>query len=333
MTVTTDPQQFQRAVRGLPFTASYTFGLDDDALPGTAATVTVTIVDAEGDTVVNAASATLGAITSGQQTASLALDADLLPSLDLLTATWSVNDDDYNVVSLIDVCGRRLFPISDYALYPEIAAANRGAGFSTVQLEDQRLAAEAFLERECGAAFTPRYGAEHRVLEQSGRRLGTWGPMTAYGPEQRARGYGKLSLRQPHVTLLRSITRNYADGAGEPQTYSVNLAWATLDERNSALYYASGRSASQHDGLWGDLTIAYEHGKWLADVRRICSQLARYRLLQGPLDARATQLSVEGGGVVNLLTPGLQGSVTGIAEVDVFIARYNERAQSFVSGL
>ena len=325
MTVTTATQQYQRVVRGLPAVASYTFGLDDDALPGTAATVDVAIVDAAGNAVTSG-TATLGDISGGQQTATFALDANLTPARDLFTATWTVEGDNYNVVSLIDVCDQRLFPLSDYAQFSELAQ------FDASQLETQRLMAEAFLERECGRAFTGRYGTEQIVLP-GGHWVG-WGGSGGWGDGwRRNRGRGELTLRQPDAKVLRSITRTWTNSNGEVETYAVSLDYAELDPFSSTIYYRADRSSSQYDGLWGDLTIAYEYGEWLADVRRICLILARYRLIQGPVERRAVSMPVEGGGTIQLLTPGMSASVTGIPEVDRFIQRYNARTSGFISGL
>lgn len=320
MTVVTGVQQFQRAIMGLPFTAEYTFGLNDEALPGTSATVSVSVVDAEGTTIASG-DATVGDVESGQQVVSFSLDADVLTQVDLLTVTWSASDEDYEVASLIDVCDARLFPLSDYSQFSELDS------YSDAQLEGARVAAEAYLERECGRPFARRYGTETRVLvRERGRRDGLYG--------ERTRGYGRLQLRHPHVQELRSITRSYWDSStDELATYSVNLDYATLDSFDSVVYYDGARSSSEWDGLFGNLTFAFEHGKWLADVRRICLILARYRLLQGPLERRAVSMTLEGGGSVQLLTPGMAAARTGIPEVDRFIRDYNERVLGFISGL
>jgi hypothetical protein len=323
VTAATDPQQYQRAVKALPFTVEYVFGEDGDTPAD--AEPDYTVVNAEGASVT---SGTASLTTSGPQIASFTLIPDELPAVDLLTVTWSYTTDSVpvEVTSLVDVVGRRLFPLSDYGQFAELN------GQSVTALELQRLAAEDFLERECGTAFATRYGSEQIILGGR-RRFSGWGNPGGYGPAFRTGGYGRLALREPNVTLVRSITRTWVDSQGAAHTYSVNLDFVELDTFASVLEYRSDRATGEFDGLWGNLTIAYEYGRWLADVRRVALILARYRLLNGPLDSRASQLAVEGGGTINLLTPSIGGSVTGIAEVDSFIQRYNAHATSFVSGM
>lgn len=321
MTVPTAFQQYQRAVRGLPFTAAYTFGLDEDSLPDTAPTVTV--VNAEGVTIATGTSSLVDAGT-GQQTAILQLTAADLPTRDLLTVTWTytISTAPAAVTSAIDVCDRRLFPLSDYAQFQELSNLNEEL------LEQQRYDAEDFLERECGCAFTGRYGTEQFLL--SGTRGQTWPFDQHWFGDLRSNGRGQLALRRPFVHLIRSITRTWIDPSDSTvHTYALDLNYAQLDTFSSTLRYHGPHG----NGLWGDLTIAYEHGRYIADVRRVCLILARYRLLNGPLDSRASQMAVEGGGTINLLTPGIMGSVTGIAEVDAFLGRYNQHSTGFISGL
>jgi hypothetical protein len=327
MSLTDQAQQFQRAVRNRPFTAQYVFGADGDPLPDLSTPVTVTITDASGATVATGTAGLTAASASAPQTATFALAANLLPNRDLFTCAWAatINAATVTSVSTIDVCDSRLFTLSVYSQYPEIAQR----GFTDQQLETQRMAAEDFLERECGRAFTGRYGSEIRVIGTSSPSYrGWWG--SPIGSGFRTRGIGKLVLHQPYVQVLRGITRAWVDNNGNPQTHVISLDWAELDPFASAVIYHTDRATNEWDGLWGDLTISYEHGAPLADAGRVCAILARHRLLKGPLDDRATQLAVEGAGTINLLTPGIQGSVTGIAEVDVFIQRYNARSVGFI---
>lgn len=319
MTATpTASQQFQRAVRGLPFTLAYTWGLNDEALPDDDS-VTVAVVDADGNTVTTGV-VTVGDAEGGTQTATAVIAAAALSGRTVLTVTWAytISAAAVAVTSTVDVCDGRLFSIADYAAYPEIAAKN----LTPAQLEQARIDAEDFLERECGRAFTGRYGSEqHLIVQRRHRLFGHTGTIPDFGS-----GVGRLPLRRPHVSLIRSITRSWTDDNG-PHTATLDLTHLHLDTFASVIDYHSPT-----DGLWGRLTVAYEHGEPVADVRRVCAILARHRLIKGPLDDRATQISVEGGGSVNLLTPGIQGSITGIAEVDSFLQRYNSHATSFVSG-
>lgn len=328
MTVIAAPQQFQRAVRGLPFMASYTFGLNDEALPDAAPTVAV--ANAAGALVATGTS-TLGVAAGGQQTATYALPAAALPARDFYTVTWS-----YAVLmiptattSTIDVCDQRLFAIADYAQYPELAAK----GFTAAQYEQARFEAENRLEDECGRAFTGRYGAEAFTLREPSTFASDW-PWTGSAGRLGDPNVTRLSLAQPFVQALRDIQQTTLQ-EGTSQTPPVDsttvthldLSCARLDAKRGIVYWRDPKG----DGLGGDVVVSYEHGQPVADARRICAMLARHRLLLGPLDSRATQAPVEGGGSINLATPGLMGSVFGIPEIDVFIVRHSQRAVGYVS--
>jgi hypothetical protein len=329
MTVIAASQQFQRAVRGLPFMAVYTFGLNDEALPDVspAAPPAVSVTNAAGAVVITGAS-TLGVAAGGQVAASFVIPASDLPARDLYTVMWSytVSTVPTGTTSTIDVCDGRLFPLSDYLNYPELA----GLGKTTAQLEEARIAAEDRLEWECGCAFTGRYGTEDHLVGGDRRPFDYWQGW-GWGSPLRGDGLGRLALERPFVQTLRGISRAWVDPDDSTSgTHQLSLNYARLDTRRCVVHYRRDPT-DQYGGLWGDLTIAYEHGQPVADVRRICAMLARHRLLHGPLDARATQAPVEGGGSINLATPGLMGSVFGIPEIDVFIQRHNQRGDGYVS--
>ena len=319
--------QFQRAVRGLPFEAVYTFGLNDDAPPDAAPTYVV--VNAEGVTVT---SGTAALTTAAPIEASFALTAVELPLRDLFTVTWSytVSTAPVAVTSTIDVCDARLFPISDYAQFNDGPIVNA----TPDALEDARYDAENYLERECGCAFTGRYASELWLLGGHRGAFGTGIGFASIGGGY-VRGGGvrnQIELRMPFVQLIRSISRAWVDpDDGTSGVHALNLNYVQLDARTSAIHVRDDPT-DQYSGLWGELTIGYEHGRPLADVRRICLILARYRLINGPLERRAVSVPVEGGGSIALLTPGQASAVTGIPEVDTFIGRYNARSDGFLGG-
>ncbi len=77
-----------------------------------------------------------------------------------------------------------------------------------------------------------------------------------------------------------------------------------------------------------DIEVVYEHGRAAPASRtiRATQLLARSWLIDGPVDDRATQISAAGGGVINLATPGLLGSVFGIPEVDAALKTDRDKA-------
>jgi hypothetical protein len=324
-TIRSQAQQAQRMVRGRAFVASYTFGDDGDAQPDAETVVNVTIVNAEGFIVANDVPATLT-----ETAATFALAPTLTPQRDFLTCLWvaTIGGVPVTQVSTIDVCDARLFQLGDYAQYPEIATK----GFTPAQLEQARMDAEDRLEWECGCAFTGRYGTEEHLLGSERHGFGVWVSSWDWDGRSLADGSHRLALRRPFVQTIRSISRAWVDPDDSTSgVHALSLFYARLDTHRSVIHYYRD-VGDPHGGLYGDLTIGYEHGQPVADARRICLILARYRLLHGPLDQRATQMSVEGGGTINLATPGIQGSRFGIPEVDKFCDDHDQRVTGFVSG-
>ena len=324
-TVAQAVQQTQRCVRGRAFVAAYTFGLDGDALPDSATTVSVTVINAGGYTIVSGATATLDAVSGGQQTATLAFAAGLTPSRDLFTCLWvaTIGGVAVTQVSQVDVCDSRLFPLSDYTQFTELM------NFSGALQEQRRMEAEDFLERECGMAFTGRYRSQQFTLTEP-PDLTWWpdAPSGAWGGDAQSYGRTKLILDRPFVQAVRSILSTTLDDLGNATTTALSTTFSRYDAANGVLYYRDNLD----NGIFGDAVVGYEHGRFIPDVRRVCLILARHRLLNGPLDARAVQMPAEGGGVIRLQSTS-GAAVTGLTEVDEFVARYNQRSLGFVSGL
>lgn len=320
--------QSQRAVRNFPFEAVYVFGLDGDSGPDAAPTYSVS--NAEG-VVVTTGTAALQ--TSGPIEASFALTAAELPIRDSLTVTWSytISAQPIAVTSTIDVCDQRLFPSSYWGQFNDKQVTSA----TPAQLEQARTDAENFLEKECGQAFTGRYGSEQWLLDRHGvNRFVSGIGFDAYnGPYHTRSSRNRLALRKPFVQVIRSITRAWVDPeTGDSGTHTLDLDFIYLNPYTSTIEYRYNDPNDPYSGLWGELTIDYEHGRAHPDVGRICLILARYRIINGPLERRAVSMPVEGGGSISLLTPGMAASVTGIPEVDSFIDRYNQHVDGFFGG-
>lgn len=268
-------RSLQRVVVGRPFVASVTYGDDDDTIP--TGPVTLTLANAAGHVLADTVTATQDG-DSGRFT--YPVSAATPGRLDLLTALWTTDRDGEpeTVVTAIDVCASRFFPLAALRKFEELA------DYTTEELEQARLEAECFLEAQCGCAFAARYG-EHTIT--SVRRVGSF------------------MLPHPAVHFLRSVLID-GEEVDDLSEYEV--------DEDGAVYTPYSLNA-------GRVAVAYEHGSSVPDAGRAALVLARHRIVNGPLDDRATGLSVEGGGVIHLLTPGVRGSVTGIPEVDVFIQR------------
>jgi hypothetical protein len=78
---------------------------------------------------------------------------------------------------------------------------------------------------------------------------------------------------------------------------------------------------------FSNLELTVEHG-WDAPPGRIKDAailLTYHRLVKGPIDDRATAITPDSGGVIQLATPGRAGYVTGIPEVDAAIQQYAKK--------
>ena len=82
--------------------------------------------------------------------------------------------------------------------------------------------------------------------------------------------------------------------------------------------------------LWApgtQVAVTYTHGYDLPPyrIRRAAMIATRVWTTKGPVDDRATQIAADGA-TINLATPGVLGSVTGIPEVDAAITQHDHRA-------
>jgi hypothetical protein len=148
--------------------------------------------------------------------------------------------------------------------------------------------AEAFLEDACGVAFRPRYG--HDVLDGGG------------GID--------LMLTRPRPLVLRSV--------------KVNGSAADL---TSVKLYPSGK-LYRPSGWWPgrmNVDVIYEHGYQVVPpaVAKAAAKLGRWALLEDPtnLDERATSITT-GDASYALVTPGVQGAMTALPEVNTVIRQY-----------
>lgn len=161
------------------------------------------------------------------------------------------------------------------------------ASYPDEAIEPNRDLAEQVIEHACGAAFIPRRRAETTTVGFSGR----------------------LYLLQPLVREIEAVSENGVDWTPEQV--------AGLHGSLLGTQWAPGTT----------VTVTYTHGYDSPPfrVRRAAMTATRIWTTKGPVDDRATQIAADGA-TVNLATPGLQGSVTGIPEVDAAISQYDRRA-------
>lgn len=107
---------------------------------------------------------------------------------------------------------------------------------------------------------------------------------------------------------------------------------AELRVAESSVY----RSSSWPEGE-GNIILTVAHGYHAPPfrIRSAAMLLAKELLINGPIDARASQLQTEQGGLITLALPGRAGYVTGIPEVDAAVDQFGRppiKATSVVLG-
>jgi hypothetical protein len=163
--------------------------------------------------------------------------------------------------------------------------------WTDAKIETSRELAEQAFEDAAGRAFVPRTATD---------RLGI-----------KARLDGSRRLARRDVRELTSATNVDGD--------AVDVDGALLTD--GWLRVTTGWPT-------GVVTVTYTYGldEPPLRVKQAVMVLARYWMLKGPIDDRNTQLAIEGGGAINLATPGVFGSLFGLPEVDVCVQIYGGRA-------
>jgi hypothetical protein len=176
------------------------------------------------------------------------------------------------------------------ARYPEVANTT---SYPEATITARRQEVEERLERLCDVAFTPRTATAELVSGDGGTRL------------------------EVKHTTPRAITS--ASDAGT----TVDLTGVLVAD--GTFYLPAGWNVGV-----SNLTVTYTHGYDSPPpaVKEAAMLWVRELLVKGPVTDRATQIPTEDGGVINLATPGLFGSTTGIPAVDEVISEY--RLQAFV---
>jgi hypothetical protein len=269
------------------------------ANPGT---TTVTITRADDTVVTTAATATEDPTTRQLSIAYAAADNT---QLDWLKAVWTDSGDSSTWTTYHEVVGGFYATVAEIRQRdPNITTEKYNA--TTIRAVMQEI--EWAFELECGRAFVPRYGRA-RLSGSAGARI---------------------MLPDVDIRSLRGV-RDYSD-------YDTYTSF-TVAELAAVDWYPSGALTRIDGGYWyagsGNYIVEYEHGmdRPPPDVKA-----AAIRWLRSVLNAnktgipdRATTFSVESGGSYSLLTPGRNGSVTGIPDVDLVIERY--RVKRFMVGV
>ena len=291
MTVVADEQ----VLAGTAATISASFRDQDGDLAEPAGTVTVGVADEAGTAVVSAGTATATGST-GVRTYTLTAAATSVPKV--LVATWT--NGTTTTTTRAEVVGG--YYASVRQVRDSDAVLDDPRKYSAAQIVVARRAVEREFEDFCGVAFVPRY---RRVrLDGTGR--------------------DELVLPDAELRSVRSLREYDEDGNYEAYTAAELLAIpasrAGVAVRTDGEIFERGRS---------NVVVEYEHGydrpptdvleAFFLRVRDVLNRQNR-----GVPD-RATTFTSDVGGTYSLLVAGRGGSVTGIPDVDVVLRRYSRR--------
>lgn len=291
MTVVADEQ----VLRGSAATITATFRDQDGDAAEPAATVTVGVADEAGTTVVAAGAATT-TVSTGVRSYTLtpAATADLR----VLVATWT--DGTTTTTTRTEVVGG--YYASVRAIRQSDPVLDDPRKYPAAAIVAARRAVETEFEDFCGVAFVPRY-----------RRV-------------RLNGSGREELVLPDTELrsVRSVREYDTDNNYEAFTATELAAIpanpAGLAVRTDGDYFERGDR---------NVVVEYEHGydrppqdileAFFLRVRDVLNRSNR-----GVPD-RATTFTSDVGGTYSLLVAGRGGSVTGIPDVDVALRRHSRK--------
>lgn len=262
--------------------------VDAAGVPADPGEVTVGVTRADGTELLAAGTATTG---NGTAARTVALTTGQLADLDVLTATWTV-DDVTLAVTVAEIVGGLLLPAASVrSSDPVVKAADSRYPDSAIDAAVTETLVE--FERITRRALTPRLAVAHLT------------------------GSGQSGLLLPHLLLTR-VRWATVDGA------SINVDAVRPDDAGIATLPATVWLAG------ASVVIGYEHGyrHCPADLARAALIRVRDRLLQprSGISDRAT--TVSGGEQTFLMArPGVWGNWTGNERVDEILRGYADRDQ------
>ena len=245
-------------------------------------TPTVAVVDSEGTAV------TVGSVTGAGTDWTYTIPATSVPEVDTFTETWTatVGGTAQTFTDRIEVAGDVLFTIAE--LTAELTGTT--GTYTDAQKADARTYAENELERHLNIALVPRFDVYRGNGDGYGFRVPRYG--------LRAVRWGRYYTSGVATSLSASDLLALELGEGHAYGYS----WPTG---------------------YRNVEIGYEHGLDVGNRLAVTAKesallLAKRHIVKGPLDDRATQRASDAG-PINLATPGMFGSITGLPIVDEFI--------------
>ena len=273
-------------------------------------TVTLGIVDANGDTVVSSGTATTDG-SDGTYTYSLAAQTE--PTLLYVTLTES-GGDTFTVP--LEVAGEVLFTELDARQFGAkangTAPLNSATEYTDRMLESERNQISDLLEQWTMRSWVPRYarielsgtGASDLWLGDGGIRAST----------------GRGMYRPGAMTDIRSIISCTVNGT------AVTASNIKFDASNGHIFRTDGSFTRATKTNPKNVIVEYTYGldPWTDGARRIGLLLAVDRLVPSAISDRATSFTDELG-TLRFETPGRFGNVSTLPEVNHWVKTHTRR--------
>ena len=266
-------------------------------------TVTIGIVDGNGDTVVAAATATTN---NGDGTYGYTLADQTEPGV--LYVTWTRGDGNGALTDVVEVVGSKLFTEAEFRAHngDQFSSASR---YSDAAIAAARDAVTEQLEQWTSQAWVTRYC--RIVLPGSGDRilyLNDGNPRTSTGEPLARPG------RMRHIQSVLAASVN-----GTSITASNVIADRGVLHRTDGTW----SSPTTSNPLNVVVEYSYGHSRPVDGVDRIAMLLAADRLRESVISNRATTWSDEYG-QYRFETPGRAGNVSTIPEVNEWVKAHRE---------
>lgn len=279
-------------------------------LAGVAATISVPILDQDGElntSVSSGVTATcvrsdgtavaMGSVTAVSGVASVSLTAAQTTTLDILTVTWTIASVAVQT-SVVEVVGAYWVTMQEIRECDPSISENPGK-FSRERLLQVRTQSESLFESATGRAFVPRY-RRHRMSGSGTDRLVL--------PE--------WDLRQIRTVQIHTNLTQYTPWL-QSEVDSVPSSTPGIAVRTDGGVWAYGRD---------NVVVEWEHGADAPppDLKDAFLKWCRYRLNSqaSGIPDRATGIIDGAGNQFRIATPGIGKSITGLPEVDEVLMRY-----------
>lgn len=285
----------ERVLRNTPATISQTFYNGSSAVEADGV-VSVVIKRADGTTLLS---------TSATNDPAVGVYKVVLPAqttLNKLTLTWTgtFSGTVVSMESQVEIVGGFYFSIAELRGYD--STFQNLTRFPNDALIDARNEVEAEFEDICGRAFVPRYHKERGVETDPA---------------------GMIFLEKPEPITILSIKVNGTDRTS--WATSDYLIRDTISPKTLLLRYDALQIAS-YDPLYYPVDMEYEYGMTQVPIpikKKALKRAKQFLLGQNStIDERALTMNLPDIGSVNLATPGVRGSETGVPDIDVVLKRY-----------